>query len=139
MSWGSGPTYTGDMGGGLWMVSSHTKQPKVAAAMANWLATNYKSQGIAPTYPAYTPDATKWIAAADGSGYYAQPLAAVFAQAAKEIWPGWSPVRYSTDAAFSANITPALTSGSSLAKELPAYATALKNNAQVDGYTVKSN
>jgi ABC-type glycerol-3-phosphate transport system substrate-binding protein len=138
LSWGGGSTYTGDVGGGLWIMSSHTTQPKAAASLLTWLATSWTAQSISSGYPAYAPVAGKWIAEQDSSGYYASPLAKVFASAAPEVWTGWSPVRYSTDAVWNSTVTPALTEGKTLASQLPNFGAQLKNYAQSDGYTVVS-
>ncbi|SRR6266404_3077518 len=138
LSWTAGKQpVTGDVGGGLWFVSSHSKQTKAAVAMATWLATSYKSQGIGPTYPAYTPDQAPWVTAQQKSGYFANDLGPVFAKAGTEIWSGWSALRYAPDSIWSSTVIPALTGGSTLASQLPAFGQGLKNVAQVNGYTVK--
>jgi multiple sugar transport system substrate-binding protein len=119
-------------------MSSHTTQPKAAAAMITWLATSWPAQSISTGYPAYAPVATKWIAQEDASGYYAKPLASVFAQAAGEVWSGWSPTRYATDAIWNSTVTPQLVQGHSVSSQLANFGTQLKNYAQSDGYTVVS-
>jgi ABC-type glycerol-3-phosphate transport system substrate-binding protein len=136
---GQAPT-TGDVGGGLWFISSHTKQPKLAASMIQWLATNFASQGIAPTFPAYQPDEAPWVAKQVAGGYFANSstLGTVLEKAAGEIWTGWSPLRFVTDFTFGSTVIPALTGGTSFSAELPAFGTALADAAQVDGYTVVS-
>jgi ABC-type glycerol-3-phosphate transport system substrate-binding protein len=137
LSWNAGEApVTGDVGGGLWFVSSHTKQAKAAASLITWLTTSFASQGIAPTYPAYGPDQGPWIAKQQKSGYFANDLGPVFAKAATQIWTGWSAMRYVVDAVWASSVTPALKGGSTLASQLPALGQALKNQAQVDGYTV---
>lgn len=135
---GSSTTTTGDVGGGLWIMSSHTTQPKAAAALITWLATSWPAQSISTGYPAYAPVAKKWIAQVDSSGYYAKPLGPVFAQAAGEVWAGWSPTRYATDAIWNSTVTPQLVQGHSVSSELANFGTQLKNYAQSDGYTVVS-
>jgi multiple sugar transport system substrate-binding protein len=144
LSWTAGQTpVTGDIGGGLWFVSSHSKQEKLAASVATWLGTAPGSQLIAPTYPAYAPDDTPWLTTQLKGGFFANPatgpdsLGSVFAAAANEVWSGWSPLRVDTDNVWSASVTPGLTTGSTLASLLSTYGTAISNAAQVDGYTVK--
>lgn len=139
LSWGGGARVsTGDVGGGLWIMSSHTAQPKQAAALVTWLATSNAAQSISSGYPAYAPAAKNWIAAQDASHYYASPLASVFAQAATEVWAGWSPTRYSTDAIWNSTVTPQLVEGHLPGSELANFGTQLKNYAQSDGYSVVS-
>ena len=87
-------------------MSSHTTQPKAAAALITWLATSWPAQSISTGYPAYAPVATQVDRREDSSGYYAKPLASVFAQAAAEVWSGWSPTRYATDAIWNSTVTP---------------------------------
>jgi multiple sugar transport system substrate-binding protein len=135
---GDSQTTTGDVGGGLWIMSSHTTQPKAAAALVTWLATSWTAQSISSGYPAYVPAAAKWIAEQDASGYYAKPLASVFAQAAGEVWSGWSPTRYATDSVWNSTVTPQLVQGQSVSSQLPNFGTQLKNFAQSDGYSVVS-
>ncbi len=135
---GSSQTTTGDVGGGLWIMSSHTTQPKAAAALVKWLATSWTAQSISSGYPAYVPVASKWIAEQDSSGYYAKPLASVFAQAANEVWSGWSPTRFATDAIWTSTVTPQLVQGQSVSSQLANFGNQLKNYAQSDGYTVVS-
>jgi hypothetical protein len=119
-------------------MSSHTTQPKAAAALVKWLATSWTAQSISSGYPAYVPVASKWIAEQDSSGYYAKPLASVFAQAANEVWSGWSPTRYATDAVWNSTVTPQLVQGHSVSSQLANFGNQLKNYAQSDGYTVVS-
>ena len=58
----SGPSVTGAIGGGLWFVSSHSKNLKLAASAVVWLDTNLASQKLSPGYPAYGPDDAPWVA-----------------------------------------------------------------------------
>jgi ABC-type glycerol-3-phosphate transport system substrate-binding protein len=138
LSWGSGPTYTGEVGGGLWFMSSHVTgaTKTIAASVLTWLSTSYGSQGISPGYPAYVADETKWIAAQQASGLYSNQIAPVFAKAATEVWPGWSPVPWSTDSVFGSTVVTGLNSGSTMTSQLASFAAQLTNYAQSDGYTV---
>ncbi len=142
LTWTAGKApVTGDVGGGLWFVSSHSKQQKLAASMIEWLTTNFASQGIAPTFPAYGPDEAPWVAKQVAGGYFANPstLGPVLEAAAGEIWTGWSPLRYVTDSTWASTVIPALTSGSTLSSVLSPFGAALGDAAQVDGYTVVGN
>lgn len=62
LSWAGQKPATGEVGGGLWFMSSHAKDPAAAAAMLTWLSTSWASQGISVGYPAYVADQTKWVA-----------------------------------------------------------------------------
>ncbi len=146
LTWGSGgPGVTGAIGGGLWFVSSHSKNLKLAAAATTWLATNATAQAkLSPGYPAYGPDDAAWMATQASSGNYADPvagaptLAQAFTKAANEIWTGWSAVPYANDQIWASQIVPALAGGGTQAQALPAFGTAAKNLAQSDGFQVKT-
>jgi multiple sugar transport system substrate-binding protein len=136
LSWAGQKPATGEVGGGLWFMSSHAKDPAAAAAMLTWLSTSWGSQGISVGYPAYVADQTKWIAGQQASGFYSDQIGPVFATAATEIWPDWSPVPWSTDSIWASTVSPALTSGSTMVSQLAAYGQQLTDFAQSDGYTV---
>lgn len=131
----STPT-TGDYGGGVWIVSSHAKNAKLAASFATWVATNPAYQATAPTYPAYVPDDSKWIAAVDKSKYFANNVEPAFAAGAREIWTKWDVTRYSTDTAWGNTEVPALTGGATMASAFAAFTAELSNLAISDGYVV---
>jgi multiple sugar transport system substrate-binding protein len=136
LSWAGQKPATGEVGGGLWFMSSHAKDPAAAAAMLTWLSTSWASQGISVGYPAYVADQTKWVAGQQASGFYSDQIGPVFATAATEIWPAWSPVPWSTDSIWASTVSPALTSGSTMVSQLAAYGQQLTDFAQSDGYTV---
>ena len=138
----NGAHVTGALGGGLWLVSSHTKQPAAAAAFAEYMSTSPSIQkvGVDAGLPQYVPD----------EAGYLKSLGSVFADpsltesswktAASEVWTGWSPVPWSTDAIWGSTALSNLTSSppASFAAQLVPYAEALANEARLAGYTVKS-
>jgi multiple sugar transport system substrate-binding protein len=146
LTWGSGGSgVTGAIGGGLWFVSSHSKNLKTAAAAVTWLATNADAQEkLSPGYPAYGPDDAAWVATQAASGNYATPvagaptLAQAFSKAANEIWTGWSAVPYANDQIWASQIVPALASGSTQASQLSVFGTDAANLARSDGFQVKT-
>ena len=131
LTWAGGSqTWTGDVGGGLWIMSSHTTQPQAVAKVLVGLATSEASQSISVGYPGYVPDAVPWIAAQDASGYYASPLAPVFAKAATEVWTGWSQTRWDVFGLWASNVTPNLVEGDTVTSQLAVMGTAISNYAQ---------
>ena len=63
----NGDHVNGAIGGGLWMVTSHTTQPKAAAALVAYMTTSPKIQAdptVTQGLPAYKPDQDKWLAVA---------------------------------------------------------------------------
>lgn len=138
LSWaGSSTTYTGDVGGGAWIVSAHSKNLKAASAIATWMATSNAYQATAGTYPAYKPAATAWLANQAKAKYFANDVAPAFTKAAGMVWPGWSATKFSQEAVWASTIVPGLTQGKTITSMLGAWHNAIKNQAQALGYTVK--
>ncbi len=133
---GQSTTYTGDVGGGVWMVSSHSANVKGATALAEWLTTNTSALADAPTYPAYVPAAKAWLANPANKDYFADNVSTVFLNAANEVWTGWSNTQFSDATPWSNTVLPALTAGKSLSALLPAWQTSIVNQAKSLGYTV---
>ena len=72
----NGAHVTGSIGGGLWMVTSHTTQPKAAAALVQYMDTSPKIQenpAITQGLPAYAPDQNAWLKSLNG--VFANPSA----------------------------------------------------------------
>jgi multiple sugar transport system substrate-binding protein len=137
----NGAHVTGSIGGGLWMVLSHTKQPKAAAALVEYMVTSPKIQAnpkVTQGLPAYAPDQDAWLKSLDG--VFANPKAteAAIKQAAGEIWTGWSPVPWSVESIFGNTVTPGLVSGGSFTSGLQTLAANIKSAAQSAGWQVKT-
>jgi hypothetical protein len=133
-----GRAWTGDVGGGLWIMSSHAANPTLAASAMTWLATSTPSQDLSQGYPAYAPAAKSWIAQEDTGTLFASPLAPAFAASAGEVWPGFAQSPWNTSGLWSANVLPALTGGSSFSSQIPVFATQVSSAASIDGFQVKS-
>jgi ABC-type glycerol-3-phosphate transport system substrate-binding protein len=127
---------TGNVGGGVWMVSSHSANLKASTDLTTWLTTSNDNQATAPTYPAYATAAKAWLANPDNQKYFATDVSGVFQQAADEVWPGWSNTKFSDATAWSSVVLPALTAGKSLTDTLPAWQGAITDEAKAQGYTV---
>ncbi|MGI5240204.1 ABC transporter substrate-binding protein [Dactylosporangium sp. CA-139066] len=136
LPWKGEEAATGNVGGGTWFVSSHSKNLKAAEKFAEFVTTADDYQvNLAPGYPAYAPAADKWIKKQESSGYYATDLQPLIT-AGKQIWTGWGSGIFSQEAIWAKTVTPAIAGGKSLVDLLPEWQTAIKNQAQVDGYTV---
>ena len=137
LTWdGESTAFTGNVGGGVWMVSSHSKNLKASTAVAEWLTTSDANLAGAPTYPAYVPGAKTWLANPANKGYFATDISSVFQTAADQVWTGWSNTKFSDATPWSSVVLPALTAGKTLTETLPAWETAITNQAKSDGYTV---
>ncbi|MFF7053487.1 ABC transporter substrate-binding protein [Streptomyces griseorubiginosus] len=133
---GDTKNYTGNVGGGLWFVSSHSKNLKASADLVTWMTTSDDYQATAGTYPAYKQAAVAWLAGQKKTGYFAQDVSPVFQEAAELIWPGWSATQYSQEAIYSSTVVPALNSGKTLTDTLGTWQTAITDKAKSLGYTV---
>lgn len=139
LTWAGDPTVaTGNVGGGVWMVSSHSANLKSATDLVSWLTTSNENQASAPTYPAYVPAAKAWLANPTNRTYFASSVSSAFQTAANAVWPGWSNTRFSDATAWSSVVLPALTAGKTLTATLPAWQTAIENEAKASGYTVST-
>ncbi|MFI5709223.1 ABC transporter substrate-binding protein [Kribbella sp. NPDC051620] len=137
LTWDGDPAVaTGNVGGAVWMVSSHTANVKTSTDLVTWLTTSNENQAGAPTYPAYAPAATAWLANPKNSQYFASDVGPAFKAAADAVWTGWSNTRFSDATAWSSIVLPALTAGKTLTATLPAWQTAIENEAKAAGYTV---
>ncbi|MFB9250472.1 ABC transporter substrate-binding protein [Sphaerisporangium melleum] len=136
-AWQGDTAVTGNVGGGTWFVSSHSKNLKAAEKFVEFVTTADDYQvNVAPGFPAYAPAAEKWIKKQESSGYYATDLQALV-KAGSQIWTGWGSGVFSQEAIWAKTMTPAIAGGKSIADLLPEWGTAIKNQAQVNGYTVK--
>jgi ABC-type glycerol-3-phosphate transport system substrate-binding protein len=136
LAWQGEEAVTGNVGGGTWFVSSHSKNLKAAETFVRFATTADEYQvAVAPGYPAYGPAAGKWVKQQESSGYYATDLQAV-AAAGTSIWSGWGSGIFSQEAIWAKTMTPAIADGKSLVALLPEWQTAIENQARVDGYTV---
>jgi ABC-type glycerol-3-phosphate transport system substrate-binding protein len=135
-----GFTQTGDVGGGIWQISSHASaaEQKLGVNLIEWVDTNSAYQATAPTYPANIGAAAVWLKTVNSSGFFASNPATVFKNAAGDIWPDSSALLFSTDDVWSDTVVPGLVKGESPSSLLGAWGTALKNQATVFGYQVKS-
>lgn len=134
---GDTTNYTGNVGGGLWFVSSHSKNLKAASDLVTWMTTSNDYQATAGTYPAYKKAATAWLDNQATTGYFAGDIGPTFQQAAERVWPGWSATQYSQEAIYASTVVPALNSGKSLTETLGAWQTAITDKAKSLGYTVE--
>jgi ABC-type glycerol-3-phosphate transport system substrate-binding protein len=138
LTWGSEAPATGDVGGGTWFISSHSKNLAEAKKFAEFVTTapNYQVK-LAPGLPAYGTAQKQWLAAQEQSGYYVTSLSQL-TSAAKIVWPGWGAGQFSQEGIWSKTIIPAVAAGQKVVDLLPTWGTAIKNQAQTFGYTVST-
>ena len=54
------------------------------------------------------------------------------------MWPGWGSGQFSQEAIWAKTMTPQIAAGKTVVSLLGTWGTAIKNQAQIDGYTVSS-
>jgi ABC-type glycerol-3-phosphate transport system substrate-binding protein len=127
----------GNVGGGTWLLSAHSKNLAAATAFLTWVTTSDDYQGkLAPGFPAYAAAAKTWLAAQSSSGYYANDPAPALTAAANQVWSGWGYGQFSQESIWAAAITPGLNKGQTITSMLPAWQTAITNYATAAGYQV---
>ncbi|MFC1414097.1 ABC transporter substrate-binding protein [Streptacidiphilus sp. N1-12] len=138
LKWAADTTATtGDVGGGTWFVSSHSKNLKAASAFVQFETTSPDVQADAPTYPAYVPSAKLWLANPANTKYFATDVAPAFTAAAGEVWPGWSASGLvNQQNIWSTTVMPAVLQGKTIESQLGAWQTEARNLAPTVGYTV---
>ncbi len=138
LTWANGQKVTGDVGGGAWWISAHSTHLKEAAAFVQWVTAQSKYGDTAdPGYPAYVPAAKKWLAVTQSSGYFANSISAPIEAAANEVWTGWVPPSFSQESVWADTVQPGINSGKTVTSLLSKWSTAIADQAQVLGYTVK--
>jgi multiple sugar transport system substrate-binding protein len=131
------PPVTGNVGGGAWWISSHSKNLTAARDFAVWVTTNDAYQAdLAPGFPADTAAATKWLAKQQSSGYWANDISEPIIAAAGQVWPGWGSASFSQEAVWAKVVQAGMAKGDSIESLLPTWQTEIENQAKVNGYSV---
>jgi ABC-type glycerol-3-phosphate transport system substrate-binding protein len=140
LRWNNEPLVTGQVGGGPWIVSKHSKNQAAAVDFVKWATTSLAVKGkvgpLAPGYPSYGPAAAVWLKSLNADPYFAAPEGPAFKAAANLVWKGWSMVTYPDQPVWSNAVVTQLVAGKSLSQLLPALGQGLAQNAQAAGYKV---
>ena len=143
LRWNSEPLVTGQVGGGPWIVSKHTKNVAASVDFVKWATTSpavkSKVGALSPGYPSYGPAAVSWLASLNKDPYFAASEAPAMKAAANLIWKGWSMVTYPDQPVWSNTVVTQLVAGKSLSSLMPAFGDGLAQNAQAAGYKVVRN
>jgi multiple sugar transport system substrate-binding protein len=138
LAWEGEEAVTGNVGGGTWFVSQHSKNLEAAKTFLEFVTSADEYQvDLAPGLPAYASAADQWLENQAGSGYFAGDFAENVSTASGQVWDGWGYPRFSQEAVFAKTVTPELAAGEDLVDLLPVWQAALENEAQVNGYTVE--
>ena len=133
---GEDTNWSGNMGGGIYIVSRHAANIDAAVDAATWVATNTELQSTAQTYPAYGPAAEEWGKNIADAGYFIEDPFPVLQLAAANINPAVQPTRYDAPGAYITTVVAAVRSGKSMAEALPTLQSQLTQLAQQAGYAV---
>jgi len=135
------PVTTGQVGGGPWIMSRHSKNKAAAADFVTWETTVFNPSGkdARPGYPAYGPLADSWSAAQAKNPYFAADPTPALKAAASQIWSGWSLVTYPDQPVWSNTVVTKLVAGQSLSSLLKPLGDDLEKAAKAAGYQVTRN
>jgi hypothetical protein len=142
LTWaGSKQAWTGDVGGGFWILSSHLQGAQLRAAAkvigrAGHLDGVARPVGGLPRLRARRQELDRRAGRQRPFRHAIGPGA--FAVAAPEVWPGWSQTPWDVFGLWAQNVTPNLVAGDSVTSQLSVMATAILDNAQNYGYQVKA-
>jgi ABC-type glycerol-3-phosphate transport system substrate-binding protein len=128
------PLTTGQVGGGPWIISRHSKNLNAAADFVTWATTEFNDNR--PGYPAYAPLADRWLTTLAEDSYFASDPTPPLKAAAPLIWQGWNLVSYPDQPVWSSTVVTKLVAGRSLSSLLAPLGGGLKNAAQAAGYEV---
>jgi len=137
LAWKGQDAVTGNVGGGTWFISSHSKNLEAAKTFLQFVTSADEYQvALAPGLPAYASAGSKWLANQASSGFFTGDFVKDVTTASGQVWDGWGYPRFSQEAVWAKTVTPELAAGKSLVDLLPTWEKAIKNEAQVNGYTV---
>ncbi len=144
LQWGTDPVTTGQIGGGPWIISKHTKNASAAADFVFWSAAVFNPPPTDPNarggLPGYGPIQDPWAQGIASDKYWATPdVGATITAAAGQIWDGWDLVTYPDQPVWSNTVVTGLVAGKSLSSLMPAFGKGLSQAAQAAGYTVVSH
>ncbi len=136
LTWSDGDKVTGNVGGGTWYASSHSKNLEASKKFLEFVTSSDESVKLASGLPAYQSAADTWLKEQASSNFYVGDFQKSLSTAASSIWQGWGYPSFSIEAAYSKVVLPAVTAGKTVASVTEAWKTEMDNQAQVQGYTV---
>jgi multiple sugar transport system substrate-binding protein len=135
--WNGEDKVTGNVGGGVWYASSHSSNYAAVKKFLKFVISSDDAAKLASGLPAYQSTADAWLTTQASSGYFTGDFKAAISTAAASVWGGWGFPSFSPETAYAKVVVPGLAAGKSIADLSSAWQTEMKNEAQVQGYTVK--
>lgn len=139
LKWDGGDVAAGNVGGGQWYASSHSKNLDAVKTFLEFVTSADEFQVAASSgYPAYTSAAAKWLDKQAEAKYFVnEDFTTVMTDAATQIWDGWNVTSWSPESAWAKIVIPGIAAGETVESLLPEWQKELENEATVNGYTVK--
>ncbi|WP_378147911.1 ABC transporter substrate-binding protein [Cnuibacter sp. UC19_7] len=135
--WQGEDQVTGNVGGGVWYASSHSKNLAAVKTFLEFVTSSDTSAKLNSGLPAYDSAASTWLDTQAASGFYAGDFKSAVQKAANSVWGGWGFPSFSPETAYASVVVPALASGKTIADVVPAWQEEILNEAQVQGYDTK--
>jgi multiple sugar transport system substrate-binding protein len=135
--WDGEDKVTGNVGGGSWYASSHSTNLAAVKEFLQFVIGSDDAAELASGLPAYEATADAWLDTQAASGYFAGDFKSAVSSAANNVWDGWGFPSFSPETAYAKVVVPGLAAGKSFADLTDEWQTEIKNEAQVQGYTVK--
>jgi len=137
LSWDGEEPAAGNVGGGTWFASRHSANLEAVTEFLTFVTSDDRYQvELAPGLPAYSAAGDKWLAKQAEANFFTADFVDNVGTAATMVWDGWGYPKFSQEAVWAKTVTPELAGGESMVDLLPTWETALKNEAQANGYKV---
>jgi multiple sugar transport system substrate-binding protein len=139
LKWDGGDVAAGNVGGGVWYASSHSKNLAAVKEFLEFATSSDEFQvELSSGYPAYASAAEGWLKKLADTGYFVNDdFQQVMTDAAGSVWKGWNVTSWSPETAWAKVVIPGIAGGKTIESLLPAWQKELENEATVNGYTVK--
>lgn len=135
--WEGEDKVTGNVGGGVWYASSHSTNYAAVDKFMQYVISSDDAAKLASGLPAYDSTADAWLTTQASSGFFDGDFKGALSTAGSRVWNGWGFPNFSPETAWSKIVVPGIAAGKSIAELSDAWNTEIKNEAQIQGYTVK--
>ena len=136
---GETKNWSGAWGGGVYMISTHSKFPQIAADMIKFNTSDptFVTSAAMVTYPAYPPAATLWLKNIAAKNYYvdAANTSKVFYDSSLLIRGNVTPVRFDVDT-YVSGLGADITAGKTVQAAFDGFIGKIASAATLSGYEV---
>ncbi len=133
---GEDVAWSGEFGGGVFMVSNKSEFPQAALDTAKWMVSDPEHVAGEPTFPAYGPANVIWTDRMAEEPYYVGNPAEAMSAQSQFVNPVVAPERIGVYNELGSGLSLAITTGTPIQEALDSFAQHLKNLAPQFGYTV---